>query len=258
MKKHKLVNCFVHTRSEKRKALIPFLPAGFPSQDSFLEHILELDNNGADIIEIGVPFSDPVADGPVVEEASQECLQKGAALDWIFEQLSKIRGQLKSPLVLMGYVNPFMQFGWERLAKQASECGVDGLIIADLPLEESRPIRSILDQQGLNIIPLVGLNTSQERLALYAREYPESFIYFVSVLGTTGQRETLPAILKDQLKLARGIFTQPLVLGFGLKDPAQVKEIAEYVDGLVFGSALISHIRNKGRAKDFLAKWQAR
>lgn len=241
--------------AEGRRALIPFLPAGFPHTETFWDHIRQLDEEGADIIEIGIPFSDPVADGEAVEEASQQSLGLGVDLDWIFSGLSGVRGQIQAELVLMGYVNPFLQHGWERVARSMGECRVSGLIAPDLPLEESAGPERALEKYGVSLIRLVGVNTSRERMQLYA-EHAEGFLYFVSVLGTTGGSGGLSPQLARGLRQAGEIFPLPLALGFGLSRPEQLEGISERVDAVVFGSALIRHIRDGGSPGEFLARWR--
>lgn len=238
-----------------RKTLIPFLPAGFPDMERFWNELRELDAAGADIIEIGIPFSDPVADGPTVEEASQECLQRGATLGWLLDGLKRERARLRAEVVLMGYVNPFWQFGWERLASEAAEAGVAGLIVPDLPLEESEPIEPILEERGIVLLRLVGLNTSLERMRLYA-EKARGFVYFVAVMGTTGSRDAFPPQLLERLQKAREIFSQPIALGFGISRPQQLEPLQECIDAVVFGSSLIQHLRGGGTSREFMARWQ--
>lgn len=240
-----------------RKALIPYLPAGFPDKQRFWQEIEALDQRGASIIEIGVPFSDPVADGPVVEAAALHGLKQGANLKWILSGLAERQRNLQAPTVLMGYVNPFMQYGWQRLADDARNCGVAGLIIADLPLEESHAVRALLARRDIALISLIGLNTTPERMQLYA-PLSRGFVYFVAVLGTTGVRNALSENVKPGLATAQRIFNHPLALGFGLNHPDQVAALAPYPDALVFGSALIEHIRAGGRAGAFLERWQSR
>lgn len=239
-----------------RKALIPFLPGGFPDKDRFFDELDALDAGGADVIEIGVPFSDPVADGPVVERASLDCLLNGTCLSWLLGELSRRKGRYKAGLVLMGYYNPFLQYGLEQLAADAAEAGVTGFIVPDLPLEETGPMTEALGKYGLDLIPLVGLNTSEERLAAYAKN-ARGFVYFVSVLGTTGMRETLPTEIVERLKIVRRIFDVPVALGFGIKSPEQLAAFGDLIDAVVFGSALIAHIDDGGTAAAFMARWRS-
>jgi len=256
MKEDILQDKIRQANAQGRKALIPYLPAGFPGLEAFWEEIQALDAAGADIIEIGVPFTDPVADGPVVEEAAQECLERGVNLTWILDGLRARRPKLQAGLVLMGYVNPFMRYGWVKLAQDAAQAGVQGIIVPDLPLEENAHIEEVLSEQGITLISLVGLNTNLERMQAYARR-ARGFVYFVSVLGTTGSKSTLPPILIQQLHQARDIFSQPVALGFGLSSPEQLHGLEDNVDAVVFGSALIQHLRTGGNSRDFLARWRS-
>lgn len=238
-----------------RKALIPFLPAGFPDKDRFWAELKALDDGGADVIEIGVPFSDPVADGPVIEEASQRCLEQGVSLAWILEELAKRKGEFKAPLVLMGYYNPFYRYGLDKLAADSVAAGVSGFIVPDVPFEEAAPMRTAVEAKGLAMVPLVGLNTSAGRLAMYAKN-AVGFAYFVSVLGITGERDSLPAEVLDKLKLARETFSVPLAIGFGIKEPKQVAAFGDNIDAVVFGSALVKHIDAGGDAAGFMERWK--
>lgn len=238
-----------------RKALIPYLPCGFPGVDAFWSELKALDANGADVIEVGVPFSDPAADGPVIEAASQECLARGVTLAKILAGLKERKGTIAAPIVLMGYMNPFHQYGLSRFAADAVDAGVSGCIIPDLPMEESAEIKAIFRNTGLDLIPLVGLNTSVERLTAYASD-ASGFAYFVSVLGTTGDREVLPEEVSAKLKVAKGIFNVPLALGFGIKSPDQLAAFADSIDAVIFGSALIRHLREGKTAASFMQRWK--
>lgn len=256
MSTHHLTDKINQALVQGRKAVMPYLPAGYPSKDAFWKHIQDLDASGADIIEIGVPFSDPVADGPVVEQAALCCLEQGVTLGWILEELGLRRSAIQAGIVLMGYMNPFLQYGIPRLARDAAQAGVNGLIIADLPLEESDEIRDILQEHGMALIPLVGLNSSMERLKMHA-ENAKGFVYFVSVMGTTGVRDALPEELREALTQARQTFSIPLALGFGLHSPTQLQGVESAVDGVVMGSALIRHLDATGKVGDFLTPWTA-
>lgn len=240
-----------------RPALIPFLTAGFPDRARFWPTLMELDENGADVIEIGVPFSDPVADGPVVEEASRRALSDGVNLREILKELARRKGLIKAGVVLMGYLNPFLQYGLEELARDAEKAGVHGLIVPDLPHEESAPMRAALGKYGIALIPLVGPNTSEERMALYAAE-GQGYVYVVSVMGITGERGGLAPQVAATMKRARKVFPLPLALGFGLREPSQLSELPTeaWPDAVVFGSALLKHVDAGESAADFLARWK--
>jgi tryptophan synthase alpha chain len=240
---------------EGRIALIPFLTAGFPDPERFFTVLAELDAHGADIIEIGVPFSDPVADGPVVEEASGRALKAGISLRWILEKLRALPFRLNAGLVLMGYYNPFLQYGLENLAQDAAQAKVQGIIVPDLPLDEDGPLRSALDSRGLDLIALVGPNTGDERMAAYAKR-ASGYVYVVSVLGITGARGALPPEAADTVARARRAFPLPVALGFGLRNPEQLRGIAEPPQAAVFGSSLLQHLDAGGTAREFLAAWR--
>lgn len=239
-----------------RTALIPFITAGFPALDSFWNTVRELDAHGADIIEIGVPFSDPVADGPVVEAVSREALARGVTLRGIMELLREHKGEVKAGLVLMGYLNPFLQYGLERFAREAEEAGVHGCIVPDLPVDEAEELRDVLKAHGIALIALVGPNTSEERMKLYA-EVSQGYVYVVSVMGTTGERGALPPEVPEIIERTRRVFSLPVALGFGLKTPEQLASLKGRVrpDAAVFGSALLHHLSEGKSAASFMEAW---
>ncbi|MDQ7031984.1 MAG: tryptophan synthase subunit alpha [Desulfonauticus sp.] len=241
---------FDQVKQQGRIALIPFLPAGFPDKTKFWEELKQLDLYGGDILEIGVPFSDPVADGPVIEQVSLECLNRGVDLNYIFQGLKQHSFQAK--IVLMGYFNVFYQYGLDKLLEQCENTGVDGLIIPDLPLEEYQ--KYFPAQTQVNYIPLLGLNTSVDRMQAYACLNPP-FVYFVSYLGTTGKTFKVEETLLERLKKAKTIFSCPLVLGFGISSSNQLGPFAGLIDGVVFGTSLIKFLQQGGNAKDFLQNW---
>ncbi|BAV92031.1 tryptophan synthase subunit alpha [Candidatus Desulfovibrio trichonymphae] len=240
-----------------RTALIPFLTAGFPDKIRFWPTIMELDDNGADIIEIGVPFSDPVADGPVVAEASQRALSDGVHLREILAEMKERKGLIKAGVVLMGYLNPFLQYGFEKLAVDAAAAGVHGFIIPDMPFEESVSLRAALKNQGIALIALIGPNTGEKRMRLYAGEN-EGYVYVVSVMGTTGERTALAPQIAFVIRRARSVFSVPLALGFGLGDPSQLTMLPHDAqpDAVVFGSALLTHLDAGKSAAAFLNRWR--
>lgn len=273
-----LTDIIKKNQSEGRLTKIPYLPAAFPGAETFWATLAELAEHGADIIEIGVPFSDPIADGPVVAAACQKALANGGDLDYILKGLERHRSELKCGLILMGYVNPFIQYLWKPavektsggpvsetvaeslrlLAGSLARAGVQGLIVPDLPLEESAPWLEALSAHGLDLIALVGPNTGLEKMKRYARSGVGGYVYVVSVMGTTGVRDGLPPEVEDTLKRARQAFDLPLALGFGLSSPGQIQAISPEArpEAAVFGSALIKHLENGGRAADFMAAWQ--
>lgn len=253
---HSLQTAISKANEQGRKALIPFLTAGFPSPESFWDALAGLDAAGADIIEIGVPFSDPVADGPLIEQASRDALEKGITLEWILAGLKQRKGTIRANLVLMGYVNPFLQYGVERLAKDAGEAGVSGFIIPDIPLEETDLFRPEFDKYDLAIIALVAPNTSEERMKQYAA-VSKGFVYVVSVLGITGGKADLTLSVTETMKRARASFEIPLALGFGLQTPDQLADLPDEAqpDAAVFGSAFLRHLAAGNTPAEFLAPW---
>lgn len=251
-----LKECIEAANKQGRIARVPFLTAGFPDSERFFPALRELDDSGADIIEIGVPFSDPVADGPVVEDVSRRVLEMGITLDWILKGLKTLSPKLKAGLVLMGYYNPFFQYGLERLAADAAEAGVQGFVVPDLPLDEDGPMRAALTARGLDLIALVGPNTSDERMGEYAK-IATGFVYVTSIMGTTGVRQNLPAQAAETVRRAQEIFSLPVALGFGIKSPAQVEAMPVQPHAAVFGSALLRHLDAGGSAAEFMIPWNS-
>ena len=244
-------------REAGRTALIPFVTAGFPDEGSFWPAVRELDEGGADIIEIGIPFSDPVADGPVVEEASRRVLSDGMSLSRLLGELEERKDFFHCGMVLMGYYNPIMQYGLEKFAVDAARAGVHGVIVPDLPYEEAAELRALLTAQGIALIALVGPNTDEARMRLYA-SVSQGYVYVVSMMGTTGQRSLLVPQVAATMRRARSVFSLPLALGFGLSEPAQIEDLPPDArpDAAVFGSALLRHLDEGGRAADFIARWK--
>lgn len=242
---------------EGRKAIIPFITSGFPSPATFWDKLAEIDAAGADIIELGIPFSDPVADGPVIEAASRRALADGVTLRDTIEGLRARKGQFHAKIVLMGYANPFLQYGLEELAKDCTEVGVSGFIIPDMPLEETPEFREVFDRYGLTIVTLVGPNTSLERMQAYA-PYTRDYVYVVSVLGTTGSKNDHIAAVADTMRRARKAFPgMPLALGFGLREPAQLEQLPPDAqpDAAIMGTALLQHIEADKPVADFFRPW---
>jgi len=240
---------FKGLKMETKKALIPFITAGDPDLASTRDLIFMLEECGAHIIELGVPFSDPLADGPVIQAASLRALSQGIDLKKILALVDEVRQRSDIPLILMTYYNPVYQFGLEQLARQASMAGVDGFIIPDLPPEEAAEWMDLTKANNLDVIFLVAPNTPLSR-ARFVASKTTGFLYAVSVTGITGKREGIPEGLTDYLKILRSITDKPLVIGFGISSPSQVKEIAPISDGVVVGSALVDLLAHHGNKKD--------
>lgn len=219
-------NAIIQAHREGHLALIPFITAGFPSPEKFWNTLKEIDDAGADIIEIGIPFSDPVADGPVIEDLSRRSLSAGTTLKDTIKGLSVRKGNFHAKIVLMGYMNPFMQYGFEKLAADCKEAGISGFIVPDLPLEETPEFRAAIEPQGLTLITLVGPNTPTERMKQYA-PYTKEYVYVVSVLGTTGGVNKHIETVADTIRRARSVFNVPLALGFGLRHPSQLETLPQ-------------------------------
>lgn len=249
---HELEEKIRAANDQGRIAIIPFLTAGFPDWDKFWEYLILIDQAGADIIEIGVPFSDPVADGPVVEEASRRVISQGMNLKRLLAGMANYK--FRASLVLMGYMNPFLQYGLENLADKAKERGVAGLIIPDLPFEESDKTRAALEKRDIALIPLVGPNTSPQRMELYAKD-AKGYVYVVSVMGVTGERKRISLNIDAVIRRARDIFTIPVALGFGLRHPSQLEELEVLPNAAVFGSALLVHLDSGGKPAEFIDPW---
>ena len=244
-------------QTHKDHVLSIYFCAGTPTLEGTAEVIRTLERKGVQMIEIGIPFSDPMADGPVIQHAATQALRNGMTLRKLFGQLEQIRTDVRIPLVLMGYLNPFLQYGLEKLAVEAREAGVHGFIIPDLPFEESGDIRRIFAAQGLALIALVGPNTPEERMRLYA-DVSEGYVYVVSAMATTGQRARMEMQVAETLQRARSVFRLPLALGFGLEQPEQMQGLPPYTlpDAVVFGSALLKHLDAGKPAAEFMARWK--
>lgn len=233
------------------KALALFLTAGFPKTDSTVDLVLTLEQAGADIIELGVPFSDPLADGPIIQASSAVALKNGVTLPKIFGYVRAIRRNSDVPLVLMGYMNPMLAYGTERFLETAAETGVDGIIVPDLPFEEADSLRNMSVALGLANIFLVTPESSAERIAAIDSA-SSGFLYCVSTRGVTGSGTHRP--MNDYLRnVKRHARKNPVLVGFGISRPDDAKRYARRVDGVIVGSSLVKTI-GEGKSKTALAK----
>ncbi|HOV79920.1 MAG TPA: tryptophan synthase subunit alpha [Bacillota bacterium] len=238
--------CLDGLRAAGKKGLIAFITAGDPGLAETVEIALSMAGAGADIIELGIPFSDPLADGPVIQQASQRALARGATIPRILETVREIRRRCGKPLVLMGYYNPIYRYGAVRFAADASGAGVNGVIVPDLPYEESGPLRDAAREAGVDLIPLVAPTTTGRRLARIAAA-ARGFIYCVSVTGVTGAREVIETDLEAFTGLVRWHTALPLALGFGIAGPEQAVRVSAHCDAVVVGSAIVSIIAEYGK-----------
>jgi tryptophan synthase alpha chain len=237
---------FARCAAERRAAFIPFLMAGDPNLPATAGQLAALAAGGADIIELGVPFSDPIADGPVNQRAGVRALAAGTRLSGILELIARQRDQLGVPIVLFTYYNPVYARGVERFAEQAAASGVDGVLCVDLPPEEAiRELLPALRERGVDSICLLAPTSTRDRIGLAAAA-SSGFLYYVSRTGTTGERASLPGDLVRDLKRLRRRIDLPLAVGFGISTPDQVAALGEVADGVVVGSALVRLVEQMG------------
>lgn len=225
-------------RTTGRKALVTFITAGDPDLAATAALLPLLERAGADIIELGVPFSDPMADGPTIQKASERALAAGTTLTSVLAMVKAVRPAVTVPIVLMGYSNPVYRYGWRRFAADAAEAGVDGLLLVDLPPEEADELLPAARQAGLDLIFLLTPTSGPERIAQVARN-GSGFLYYVTVTGVTGARQTVSHSLSGELAAVRGAVNLPVMAGFGISTPEQAAQVAAGADGVVVGSAIV-------------------
>jgi tryptophan synthase alpha chain len=233
-----IADTFRRLRQKRERAFIPFITAGDPDLETTEQIVLRLIDSGADIIELGVPFSDPMADGPTIQAASERALRHAFSLDSIFVLVEKIRTTSATPIILFGYYNPFYQYGLEKLAENASRAGIDALLIVDLPPEEAGPMHAAAEAAGLDMIFLLAPTSTDDRIQ-HILTYASGFIYFVSVTGVTGARDRLNVSLERYVDKIRLYSDLPVGIGFGVSTPAQVARLSTYADAVIVGSALV-------------------
>ena len=261
---NRIAALFSRLGEARRKALVPFITAGDPSRESTVAVMHALVAGGADLIELGVPFSDPMADGPVIQRSSERALERGVGTTQVFDFVREFRLlDPNTPVVLMGYLNPIEMRGADRYAAEASQAGVDGLLLVDLPAEEAAPIRASLNAHGLDLISLVAPTTSQERLRRVA-DSSQGYLYYVSFAGVTGASITDVSDVAAKAGALRAMATVPVLIGFGIKDTRSAAAMAPLADGIVVGSALVERLASATsvrdaarRATDFLAPLRA-
>jgi len=228
-------------RARGEKALIPFVTAGDPDLATTEALLPALALAGADAIELGVPFSDPMAEGPTIQRASERALRSGASLRKVLQLVERVRPKVDVPIVLMGYANNFLAMGEEEFAAAAADVGVDGLIAVDLPPEEGEGLHAALRARGVDPILLAAPTTRPERLEMLAKR-TAGFLYFVSLTGTTGARQALSETLEREVRAVRAISNVPVCVGFGVSTPEHAARIAAFADGVVVGSAVVDRI----------------
>jgi len=242
MKNSIISACFSKIKKEERIALMPFIMAGDPDLDTSAQIILNLQDKGADIIELGIPYSDPLADGPTIQLAAARALSADTSPSDVLEMLSNIRGQLNIPIILFTYSNPLLNFGMEDFCDRAFKAGAAGLVVPDLPLEESEKLSSIASEKGLDLILLIAPTTPIERMKLIAQK-SNGFIYLVSVTGVTGERTKLQNNLQLLITQIKKFTDKPVAVGFGISDTKHITQVRRWgADGAIVGSALVKTI----------------
>jgi tryptophan synthase alpha chain len=230
-----------------RAALVPYVTAGDPDLATTRECVLAAVDAGADLLELGVPFSDPMADGPVIQRSSARALAAGTSLRRVLELVGELRSRVPTPIVLFGYYNPFFQYGLDALARDAATLGVDGILCVDAPPEEAGDLRAAAASADLDVIALLAPTTPLPRVRMIARG-ARGFLYFVSVLGVTGARDRLPSELPELVARVRRVTALPLGVGFGVQTPEQAGWVASFADAVIVGSAIVRQIEAGGAA----------
>ncbi|MFH1062367.1 MAG: tryptophan synthase subunit alpha [Candidatus Omnitrophota bacterium] len=238
---------------QKRKAFIAYITAGFPDAETTEKLVYTLEANGADIIELGMPFSDPVADGPTIQAASCAALAAGMNMKKFLLLVKTLREKTQIPLIIMSYYNPIFKYGIKKFATDAKQAGLDGVIVPDLPPEEAKELNQALGLQAICQIFIISPVTEAERMEKIAK-LSQGFIYYVPLTGVTGARTSLPQDISIAVKAIKKITKTPVFVGFGISTPQQVKQVVKISDGAIVGSGIIKIIEQYSRNKDMLKK----
>jgi tryptophan synthase alpha chain len=247
---------FDRLRAEQRPALIAYITAGDPSPAATSELVAALERGGADLIELGVPFSDPIADGPVIQRGSERALKAGTKLATVLDIAAQIRQKSEIPLLLFTYMNPVLRYGLEPLARAAVASGIDGCLLTDLSVEEAEPYIHVMRETGLDTVFLAAPTSSQRRLELVAK-YSTGFVYLVSRTGVTGERASVSDSVAPLVAAMRGVTKLPLAVGFGVSTADHVRAIGAIADGAVVGSAFVRVIEENAASPELPAKLEA-
>jgi tryptophan synthase alpha chain len=245
----RIEKAFTHLKQQGRKGFIPFITAGDPDLSTTEQILIELARAGATLIELGVPFSDPMADGPVIQRASERALKNSFGLEDLFDMIARARKQIDTPIILFSYFNPLLQFGLKSLAERARNCGLDGVLVTDLIPEESAEFEAELRANNLEMIFLVAPTSTDERLKIVA-EHAGGFVYAVSRAGVTGTRETVSAEAEKLVTRMRRFTSLPIAVGFGISNVEQVRDVQRYADAVVVGSAIVAEMERLDGAAD--------
>ncbi|MGB8647012.1 MAG: tryptophan synthase subunit alpha [Anaerolineae bacterium] len=245
---NRIEETFVRLKGEGRAAVMPYLPLGYPTIETSQQLIRAAVEAGADLIELGIPFSDPLADGPVIQHATQIALENGMTLAQCLDMVRQARADgVSIPLTLMGYYNPILRYGLARFAGDAQTAGADGVIVPDLPPEEAGELKQACDRCGLHLIFLAAPTSTDERLNKIAQA-TSGFLYLVSLVGVTGAREALPSALAQFIQRTRAVTGKPLGVGFGIANAESARRVADLADGVIVGSALVARIADPATA----------
>jgi tryptophan synthase alpha chain len=249
------VSAALRRKPGDKPSLVAFVTAGYPEPKEFLQ-VLRAVGGAADAVEIGVPFSDPMADGVTIQRSSQHAIEHGVSLRWILDELGRRDYELPAPVLLMSYLNPLLAYGYDELAQRAAEVGVSGFIVPDLPYEESAPFAAALEPHGLALVQLVTPATPAERLQRLCAA-SQGFVYAVTRTGITGGESTLPAETADYLAAVKAASPLPVCAGFGVRRPDQVALIGAHADGVIVGSALVEVLERGADPAAFLRSLRA-
>ena len=230
---------------ENGKAFIPFVTAGDPDLETTEKLLIEMSKNGADIIEIGIPFSDPIAEGVVIQEADLRALASGTTTDKIFEMVKRVRSEIKCALAVMTYMNPIFVYGTDKFMQRCSECGISAVIVPDTPFEEKQELAPYCDKHGVELVSLIA-PTSHDRIKMIAKE-AQGFVYCVSSMGVTGVRSEITTDIGEMIRLVKSVSDTPCAVGFGISTPEQAKKMAESADGVIVGSAIVKIVAKYGK-----------
>ena len=250
---NRLAHTFTRLRAEKRPGLVTFTTAGDPDLLRSAEILKALDRAGADVLEVGVPFSDPLADGPVIQRATERAIAAGGSLRASLAMIARVRPHISAPIVIFSYANPMLRLGLEACARQAADAGVDGVLALDLPIEEAGGFRETLADAGIDTIFLLSPTTTDARIQR-AAELGSGFLYGISRLGVTGARAQVASGAEAMVRRIRVHTAMPIALGFGISSPEQVAEVCAYADAAVVGSALVSVIAEASATTDLIGR----
>jgi tryptophan synthase alpha chain len=245
----RLAATFARLRAHGLPGLVTYITAGDPDLPHTETILRALDRGGSDVVEVGVPFSDPLADGPVIQRATERALAAGTTLSGVLDMLTRLRGEIAAPVVIFSYANPILRMGPEAFADRAQAAGVDGVLALDLPIEEAGEFRALLASRGIDTILLLSPTTTDERLRR-AAALGSGFLYAISRLGVTGARDALSEGAESLVRRIRSASPLPVALGFGISSPEQVKQAGRWADAAVVGSALVSVIAETGASPD--------